>query len=271
MCPHSQKTQYSASRTAEYAILDLMIKTIIVDDESNAIQSLKWEMEHFCPEMEVVATFTDPTLAIEAINELWPDCVFLDIQMPQMDGFAMLERLSYRQFALVITTAFESYALKAFKENAIDYLMKPVDSDDLKKSVEKIKRIKSGGTPELDVRRMIEVMAGQQERKRIPLHLNGKIIYQDIEEITYCEADGNYTTVYTKSGQKTVVSKKIKEIEAMLPASSFYRVHQSYVVNTGCIKEYVRSDGQYLLIADGITVPVSRAKRAEVLELLEGI
>ncbi len=248
-----------------------MIKSIIVDDEPSAIKSMKWELENFCPEIEVIETFTNPEEAVSAINYLKPDCVFLDIEMPQMDGFTLLEHLTHRDFALVVTTAYESYALKAFKENAIDYLLKPVDSDDLTKCVKKIQRMVSNGSQKTDIQEVISLLSSSQSRTKIPLHLNGRIVYQDITDITYCQADGNYTTIYKADGSKVVVSKKIKEIEAMLNHSHFHRVHQSYLVNTSCIKEYIRSDGQYLMIQNDISIPVSRAKRAEVLELLEKI
>lgn len=248
-----------------------MIKSIIVDDEPSAIKSMKWELENFCPEIEVCDTFTNPEEAVSAINYLKPDCVFLDIEMPQMDGFTLLENLTHRNFALVVTTAYESYALKAFKENAIDYLLKPVDSDDLIKCVKKIQKVVVNGSQSTDIEQVLSLITASQSRTKIPLHLNGKIVYQEIEQITHCQADGNYTTIFKLDGSKVVVSKKIKEIEAMLKHSTFHRVHQSYLVNTRYIKEYIRSDGQYLMIENEISIPVSRAKRAEVLDLLERI
>jgi len=246
-----------------------MIKAILVDDEPSALSSMRWELQNFCPDIQVIEAFTNPEDAISAINYLKPDCVFLDIEMPQMDGFTLLEQLSFRRFALVITTAYESYALKAFKENALDYLMKPIDSDDLMKCVKKIKEQLKVGPSNLDIDSLLKLLPSEPHKKKVALHLNGKIIYQDLELITHCEAAGNYTTLFLIDGQRIVVSKKIKEMEAQLEPNKFIRVHQSYLVNPTFIKEFIRSEGQYLMLANNINIPVSRAKRAEVLELLE--
>ena len=117
-----------------------MTTAIIIDDEQDAIESLTWEINMFCKEIKIIDSFTDSEEAISAINYLKPDCIFLDIEMPKIDGFQLLSHLKFRDFDLVITTAYDNYALKAFKENAVDYLLKPVDSDDLIKVAEKIKR-----------------------------------------------------------------------------------------------------------------------------------
>jgi len=119
-----------------------MIKAIIIDDEQEAVDSLAWEIKMFCKDINIIDSFTDPEQAISAINYLKPDCVFLDIEMPKIDGFQLLSHLNYRDFDLVITTAYDNYALKAFKENAVDYLLKPIDNDDLVKVADKIKKNK---------------------------------------------------------------------------------------------------------------------------------
>lgn len=116
-----------------------MINAILIDDELNALKNLQWEIERFCPNIKIIDSFVDPLEAVSAMNYLKPDCVFLDIEMPEMDGFQLLSKLNYRNFDLIITTAYDNYAIKAFKEHAIDYLLKPIDSDDLTRSVAKIK------------------------------------------------------------------------------------------------------------------------------------
>jgi len=246
-----------------------MIKAIIVDDELTAIRSLKWEIENFCSGIEVTDSFTSPKEAINAINYIKPDCVFLDIEMPEMDGFQLLEKLQFRDFDLIITTAYNSYALKAFKENAIDYLLKPVDTDDLLKSVSKVKNNKNKNVLGKELYKIIENIATPQPTfNKITLSLSGKTIFVEPNEILYCKSDGNYTEIYFNSNKKEVLSKKLKDVELMINNSLFYRVHNSYLVNINHIKEFIKSDGQYLVLEDGITIPVSRSKRNDLLQLL---
>ncbi len=246
-----------------------MIKAIIVDDELTAIRSLKWEIESFCTGIEITDSFTDPLEAINGINYIKPDCVFLDIEMPEMDGFQLLEKLQFRDFDLIITTAYNSYALKAFKENAIDYLLKPVDTDDLLKSIAKVKKNKEKNILGEELYKIIEnISTPKPTFNKITLSLSGKTIFVNPNEILYCKSDGNYTEIYFNSGQKEVLSKKLKDVEQMIHNALFYRVHNSYLVNINQIKEFVKSDGQYLVIENGVTIPVSRSKRSALMELL---
>ncbi len=245
-----------------------MIKAIIVDDEFNAIKNLKWELENFCTDIEVCDSFTNPVEAISAINYLKPDCVFLDIEMPEMDGFQLLKSLKYRNFDLIITTAFDNYAIRAFKENAVDYLLKPIDSDDLVKSVSKIKANKNKNALGFEFNRIIESITPKTKKSKISLPLPGKIIFVNAEDIMYCKSDGNYTEIFFKVHKKEMLSKKIKEVEALIHCSNFFRVHNSYLVNLDYITEFVKSDGQYLVLEDGTSIPVSRSKKSALFELL---
>jgi len=245
-----------------------MIKAIIVDDEISAIQSLKWEIERFCKGIEVSDSFTDPNEAISAIDYLKPDCVFLDIEMPEMDGFQLLKSLKYRDFELIITTAYDNYAIKAFKESAIDYLLKPIDTDDLLKSVKKVKSNKEKNTLGSEFKKALENLLPKKTSQKVALPLSGKTVYVKSDDIIYCKSDGNYSEVFLKEGQKEVLSKKLKNVEQLIAKPNFFRVHNSYLVNIDYIKEYVKSDGQYLILEQGTSIPVSRAKRAALLDLL---
>lgn len=245
-----------------------MIKAIIVDDEISAIESLKWEIERFCKDIEISDSFTDPKDAISAINYLKPDCVFLDIEMPEMDGFQLLKSLEYRDFELIITTAYDNYAIKAFKESAIDYLLKPIDTDDLLKSVEKIKKNKEKNSLGSELKKALENIIPKNTINKVSLPLSGKTVYVNSEDIIYCKSDGNYSEVFLKGSQSEVLSKKLKEVEQLIHNSNFFRVHNSYLVNINYIKEFVKSDGQYLVLEQGVSIPVSRSKRAALLELL---
>lgn len=243
-----------------------MIKAIIVDDEFNAIKNLKWEIERFCTDVKILDTFTDPLEAISAINYLKPDCVFLDIEMPEMDGFEMLNTLKYRSFDLVITSAYDNYAIKAFRQHAIDYLLKPVDSDDLIEAIERIRANKQKNVLGSELKDLFEEWR-EEGAKRLALPMSGKTLYVDRDDILYCKSDGNYTEVYFVNGKKEVLSKRLKDLEDMLE-HGFFRVHNSYLIRLNAIKEFVNQDGQYLVLCDGTNVPVSRSKKSGLLQIL---
>ncbi|MFK5878293.1 MAG: LytTR family DNA-binding domain-containing protein [Flavobacteriaceae bacterium] len=245
-----------------------MIKVIIVDDERSAIKSLEWEIKNFCKDIEVCETFTDPSDAISAINYLKPDCVFLDIEMPEMDGFQLLNSLKFRDFDLIITTAFDNYAIRAFKESAIDYLLKPIDSDDLIKSVAKIKTNKEKNTLGDELKKALETILPKENKSKIALPLPGKTVFINSSDIVYCKSDGNYTEIYFKDAKKEVLSKKLKTVEEIFQNEIFFRVHKSYLVNVDYIKELVKKDGQYLVLENGTSIPVSRTKKEALLEIL---
>lgn len=243
-----------------------IIRAIIVDDESDAIKNLKWEIEQFCEGVEVCETFTDPKEAISGINYLKPDCVFLDIEMPEMDGFQLLKNLTYKNFEIIFTTAYDHYALKAFKAEAIDYLLKPIDTDDLQNSVERVKeRKKNNGLGE-NIQELLDSYS-QKQSHRLALSFSGKIKFVEIEDIVYCKSNGSYTEIFFLNAKSEVVSKKIKEIEETTHAD-FFRVHHSYLVNLNYISEYIKTDGHYLLMKNGVTIPISRSKRNDLLKKL---
>jgi len=249
----------------------VMIKAIIVDDEKSAIESLQWELNNFCSEIQVIDTFTDPLEAISAINYLKPDVVFLDIEMPELDGFQLLKKINYQGFDLIITTAYNQYAIQAFKENAIDYLLKPVDPDELIRAMDKVKNHYSENHLGANIEKVFEKFISKQNEsipKRIPLALQDKIIMVDNNEILYCKSEGNYTHVVMKEGKVHLVSKNMKSIVSVMPKQHFLRVHKSYVVNTNYILEYIRGDGGELIMLNNKNIPVSRAHKAELLETL---
>lgn len=245
-----------------------MIRAVIVDDEISALKSLQWEINAFCPWIEVCATYLQPLEAVKGIDLIKPDCVFLDIEMPHMDGFQLLHSLKFRNFELIFTTAYDGYALQAFRENAVDYLLKPIDSDDLRIAAERVLDRKKNNRLGDQLRNMMQEMRQQPTSKKIPLSFIDKTLYVPSEDIMYCKSDGNYTEVYMKDGKKEVLSKKIKEVEALIGNSSFYRAHHSFLVNLDCVTEFVKSDGQYLILKDGSNIPVSRSKKAHLLDLL---
>lgn len=242
-----------------------MISVVIVDDEPNAIQSLIWELKHFISDITVVSHFSNPEEAIEYLDNNSPDCLFLDIQMPTMDGFQFLQILKKRDFAVVITTAYNEYAIKALKHEAIDYLLKPIDSDDLAETIKKIKKHKSKLKNAENFELALEQFNKRLNKKKITINTDGKLIFIDADDILVVVGDGNYSTLELQHNQKIVVTKKLKEVNALLPQDHFFRIHNSYIVNLNHIKEFIKSDG-YVVLINNKKIPVARQRKTDFLE-----
>ena len=244
-----------------------MIKAVIVDDEPKAIQSLSWELTNFSDEIEILETFTDPEKAISYLEKNTPNCLFLDIQMPTMDGFQFLEKLSSKEFPVIITTAYNEYAIKALKHEAIDYLLKPIDSDDLQDTIKKIKKFNSRLINSNTIEEVLVKFNSQHNQKRITINTDGKLIFLDIDDIIYVESDGNYSTIIMVDNQKIVITKKLKEVNSLLPDHSFFRIHNSYIINLNKIKEFIKNEG-YVVMQSNQKIPVARQRKSDFLEKL---
>jgi len=246
-----------------------MIKAVIIDDEQLAIESLQWEIENFSNEVKIIETFTNPKGAISGINYLKPDLVFLDIEMPEIDGFQLLQLLDYRNFDLIITTAYNQYAIQAFKANAIDYLLKPIDPDDLLQAIEKVKARQLNNNSTKNIETVLnKLIKSEFKQRKIPLSLNNKVIFVELEDILYCKSDGSYTTVYMKSGEDYLVSRSIKNFEELLPSEMFLRNHKSYIVNLNEIKELLKQGGGEIVLSNDKIIPVSRSYKQQIFDAL---
>lgn len=245
-----------------------MIRCILVDDEITAIKSLKWEIEKFCPELKICEFYTDPLEAISGINTIKPDCVFMDIEMPGLDAFQLLEKLSYREFELIFTTAYDNYAIKAIKKEATDYLLKPIDPEDLSLAVEKVKKHKKENSLGIALKDLLVERKEKISSEKIALKFNDRTLFVNICDILYCKSDGNYTELYLKNGKMEILSKKLKDVQEMIDNEKFFRVHNSFLVNLNYISEYFKNEGHYLVLEDGSSIPVSRSKKKELLEFL---
>jgi len=247
-----------------------MIKAVIVDDEQLAIESLQWEIENFSQDIKVIESFTNPKEAVSGINYLKPDLVFLDIEMPEIDGFQLLQLLDYKNFDLIITTAYNQYAIQAFKANAIDYLLKPVDPDDLIQAIERVKNRQLNNSSTQNIEAVLNklVKTGFERPKKVPLNLSNKIILVEADKILYCKSDGSYTTVYMTDGTEHLVSKSIKHFDEILPDSFFVRVHKSYMVNLNEIKELSKQGTGEIVLTNERIIPISRSHRKQVFEAL---
>jgi two-component system LytT family response regulator len=244
-----------------------MIKALLVDDEKNALEMMEWLIRTYTPEVSIEATCTSALLAIDAIQKFNPDVVFLDIEMPMMNGFEMLEKIGKINFDVVFCTAYDQFAIKAFKYSALNYLLKPVDPDDLKSTVKRLQEKKN--IPASEQFAMLLQQLKQQDRAtplRIALTTSDGLVFVPTADILYCEAESNYTLVVLDGGKKILVSKTLKEIDETLSGKDFYRVHSSYLVHIGRIKKFIRGDGGYLVMDNDVQVPISRSRKQDFMD-----
>ena len=244
-----------------------MLEAVIVDDEIKALQSLSWELTNLSDEVDIVASFTDAHEALHYLERNTPDCLFLDIEMPAMDGFQFIKNLKNKDFPVVITTAYNQYALKALKNEAIDYLLKPIDTDDLQVTIAKIKRYNAKNLTVEKLEKILLNFNAESHSKKITINTDGKLLFLNSDDILYAESDGNYSTIFLKDGQKILLTKKLKEVNSLLPESSFFRIHNSYIINLNKIKEFLKTDG-YVVLESNHKIPVSRQKKSDFLDML---
>ena len=246
-----------------------MLETILIDDEPQAIKSLEWELQNFSKEIVVVKTFTNPIEAQLFLRKHHVDCVFLDIEMPEMDGFQFLEHFSERDFSAIITTAYDQFAIKAIKNNALDYLLKPIDSDDLHECIAKIKRERDKNELHQKLRQNLEnaTFSESIENRKITITTDGKLVVLKTDTILYCQSDGNYCTIFLENNEKILLTKKLKYMEEKLSMPEFFRIHNSYLINLNKVKEYHKAD-EYVVLSNNIKLPVSRQRKASFLDNL---
>lgn len=245
------------------------MKAIIVDDESNGIEALKWELNRAFPDIDVVETFTSPTSALAYLNgDASIDLVFLDIQMPEMSGFEMLEKLEKVDFSVVFVTSYDSYALKAFQYSALDYILKPADQESLKRAIAKIGDARGQQTEEPNYQQRLQIHQSALDGnlpQKVAFSTKEAYEFIDPKEVLYCESYSNYTTIYLENSEKLVVSKTLKEMDALLEKYGFQRIHQRFVVNLSFIKRFIKGDGGAVELTTGQQLSVSRAKKEELL------
>ena len=245
-----------------------MLKTIIIDDEPYCCEILAAMLEECCSDVEVIAICNNGVDGLSSIRRLSPDLVFLDVEMPRMNGFAMLEQLPSINFHLIFTTSYDQYALKAFRFSALDYLLKPIDREELQEAVQKvIQRLQAPLPQQLEIlMQKIHHPVGSINKIALPTMEGLQMI--PIDSIISCESDDNYTIFLLKNKKKIVVSSTLKEIEEILEDHSFVRVHRSYLVNLNEIEKYLKGEGGYLVMSDGSTIDVSRSKKEVLLKKL---
>ena len=247
-----------------------MIQALIIDDEADGRDTLKMAIEKYCPEISIQGIYASPEEGKAAIRSIKPDLVFLDVQMPHMSGFDLLQQLSPLSFEVIFVTAHDQYAIKAIRFSALDYLLKPVDIDDLIHAVKKAEdrlQHKSSGFQYQSVLNNIQFRAGKIEKLAVP-SFEG-IDFFNTDDIIYCQADGNYTTLFLKNKQTQLISRNLKDFESLLVESGFCRVHHSSLINMKHIQKYVKGEGGYVILTDNHHVDISRRKKEEFLKLLD--
>lgn len=243
-----------------------MLKGIIVDDETKSRESLKILVEDFCGNVEVCAVCKSVDEGIKAIQDHKPEIVFLDIQLHRETGFDLLTRIKDINFEIIFTTAYSEYAIKAFKFSAIDYLLKPIDIEELRRAVGKVDK-KLNDNLSVRLQHLIQNLQVQPSGgHKLALPTLEGLIFVKVTDILYCEASSNYTEIVVQDGKKYTVSRTLKEYDDLLSAHNFYRIHNSYLINLNAIKKYIRGEGGYVIMNNDQSLNVSKRKKDGFLE-----
>ena len=244
-----------------------MLKAVLIDDDQSNLSGLSQKLHKHCTQVEVAALCDSAKAGIIAIESVRPDLVFLDIEMPVMNGFMMLQQLNFKNFELIFVTAYDSYAIKAIRFSALDYLVKPVEIGELKAAVSmaEVNRMKHTADSQIDL--LMEYLQ-RKHPNRIPIPSSDGLEFLNLDEIIYLEANNNYTTIYILSGQKFLVSRTLKDFEDLLPSDVFIRIHHSNIINKTLIEKYIRGDGGQVVMRNGIVLDVSKRKKTEFLNAI---
>ena len=241
-----------------------MLSAILIDDEPDCIRLLASQLKEHCPQVQVVGQFTSSLEGLHAIREMKPDVVFLDVEMPEMNGFAMLEELDDIPFSLIFITAYNEFAIKAFRYSALDYLLKPLDTHELQEAVkkaEKRQRIDQG---------QIEMLQSQLQRgqhpQKIAVPSQSGVAFIELKDLIYCEADSNYTKLFLTTGKNYLLSKTLREVQQVLEERNFLRVHRQFLVNLDHIKMYHKGEAAYLVMNGGPNIPVAKNQKERLVQ-----
>ena len=246
-----------------------MITAIIIDDEASSRNALRQKLTNHCSDILIIAECENGEEGIKNIEEKKPGIVFLDVEMPRMNGFTMLQQLNNRDFELIFITAYDHYAIRAIKFSALDYLVKPVEVDDLKAAVEKAvqKRKHSTGNERIDLL-LQNLMNEKKEHQRIAIPSMEGLQFISMDDIVHLEAQSNYTIIYLKDSYKLTVSKTLKDFEELLPPAIFIRIHHSYIINRNAVEKYIKGEGGQVVMKNGATLDVARRKKDEFMKAI---
>lgn len=244
-----------------------MFTAILIDDELHCTETLQEKLKLYCPLVEVTAVYNDPLAALEALQESQPDIVFLDVEMPRLNGFGLLEKLEKINFEIVFTTAYDQFALQAFKMSAFDYLLKPIEKDDLTKCIEKLSERKRTTISTHQMQILMQHMhhAAQADKAKIAVPSLEGLEFFYVKEIIYLEAQSNYCRIHIQNSKPILVTKTLKDFEGLLTPYHFFRIHHSYLINMAYVKKYIRGEGGSVIMENGDDLAVSRRKKEDFI------
>lgn len=241
-----------------------MLRTILIDDEQDCVNLLARELTLHCPQIEIIGQTTSSPEGLRLIQQQQPDLVFLDIEMPRLNGFQLLEKVGELFFQLVFVTAYNEYAVKAFRYSALDYLLKPIDVEELKAAVSKATR-----QQRIDGRQVAMLQRQLQERQladKIAVPYQNGIVFLALKDILYCEADNNYTRVIATQNRHFLLTRTLREVQHFLEERNFMRVHRQFLINLDQIKMFMKGEGQYLIMNNEVSIPVARQQKEKLIQ-----
>lgn len=246
-----------------------MINAVLIDDEKNALEMLEWQLKQYCSQVRIAALCKNADEGIQAVEKYKPHLLFLDIEMPRKSGFEVIAAFPDNSFDVIFTTAYNQFAIKAFKFSALDYLMKPIDAEELIAAVQRYERKANY----LQFKDQLQVLLQQYKQPqlapdKIAFATQEGIVFIQPEAIIHCESFSNYTTLFLLNKPKLVISKTLKEVEELLQPCNFFRVHHSHLINLRHVTRYIKADGGCIEMIDGAQLPVSRQRKDFVLEVL---
>lgn len=244
-----------------------MLTAIIIDDETSSRNALRQKLHNHCKDVMIIGECENGEEGIENIEQKKPDIVFLDVEMPRMNGFTMLQQLKNKNFEVIFITAYDHYAIQAIKVSALDYLVKPVEVEDLKAAVEKVtqKRKQPPGNNRVELL-LQNLLDEKKEHQRIAISSMEGLQFVVTDDIIYMEANSNYTIFFLTGNRKVTATKTLKDFEELLPASIFIRIHHSYLINKNGVEKYIKGDGGQVLMKNGVTLDVARRKKDEFMK-----
>lgn len=245
-----------------------MISSIIIDDEQHCIDALAADLVKNCANVEVVSKCNSAKEGVLAIRKYKPQLIFLDVEMPWMNGFEMLEMFDHIDFSIIFTTAYDKFAAKAFRISAVDYLLKPVDAEDLKAALRKAEEKIQSSAGSVNIQNLLHNIRQPELEQKIALPNREGYEFTRVDTILYCTAEGAYTKVYLTGKRSLLISRTLGDIEEMLPHDIFKRIHHSTIVNLNAVTHYLRTDGGYVVMNTGEKLMVSKARKEALLQRL---
>ncbi|MEO5581871.1 MAG: LytTR family DNA-binding domain-containing protein [Saprospiraceae bacterium] len=245
------------------------LTAIIIDDESNSRNALRQKLITCCTDVLVVRECENGDEGIIAIEDEKPDIVFLDVEMPRMNGFVMLQQLRQRNFELIFTTAYDHYAIQAIRFSALDYLVKPIELKTLQDAVEKARERRENKIPNQRIETLLyNLMNEKNQDSRIAIPSQEGLQFVQINDIIYLEAESNYTSIYLLAGTRIFVSKTLKDFDELLPSTAFIRIHHSFIINKNHMRKYLKGEGGQVLMSNGKLLDVARRKKDEFMKAI---